>query len=174
MLWLLDGVRSPDGLENRPVRQHAIVITREERQQIELFGRQTDLRIVADHAAALFYDRLFELDPMLRPLFPDDLTEQRHKLTAMIDTAVQGLEDLDIVLFTARMLGRRHADYGVQDEDYATVASALLWTLRRTLGAASFTPEVAQAWTDVHNLLATTMQEAAREAETTLVASASA
>jgi hemoglobin-like flavoprotein len=127
---------------------------------------------VADQAAALFYDRLFELDPMLRPLFPDDLTEQRRKLTAMIDTAVRGLDDLDTVLFTARMLGRRHADYGVQDEDYVTVASALLWTLRRTLGAV-FTPEVAQAWTDVYDLLATTMQ-AAKEAEATLVASASA
>ena len=123
---------------------------------------------VADRAAALFYDRLFELDPMLRPLFPDDLTEQRRELTAMIDTAVQGLDKPDALLFTAQMLGRRHADYGVQDEDYVTVAVALLWTLRKTLGAV-FTPEVAQAWTDVYELLATAMQQAAKEAEAVAV-----
>ncbi len=30
---------------------------------------------IADQAAVLFYDRLFHLDPAVRPLFLDDLTE---------------------------------------------------------------------------------------------------
>lgn len=31
---------------------------------------------IADAAAAMFYARLFELDPSVRPLFKTDLTEQ--------------------------------------------------------------------------------------------------
>jgi hemoglobin-like flavoprotein len=33
---------------------------------------------------ALFYTRLFELDPMLRPLFASDLAGQRRKLGYML------------------------------------------------------------------------------------------
>lgn len=83
-------------------------------------------------AARLFYDKLFELDPGTRPLFTSDMKEQGRKLMQMITAAVQGLDDLDQTLPAVRGLGRRHADYGVQDEHYDTVDAALL----RTLGQA--------------------------------------
>ena len=35
---------------------------------------------IADQAADLFYDRVFELAPAARPMFPDDLREQKKKL----------------------------------------------------------------------------------------------
>ena len=41
-----------------------------------------------DTAAALFYQRLFELDPELRPLFPASLDEQGRKLMQMLGAAV--------------------------------------------------------------------------------------
>jgi hemoglobin-like flavoprotein len=138
-------------------------------KQIETVQMTWDaLMPAAEHAAALFYDRLFQLDPMLRPLFPDDLAEQRRKLTMMIDVTVRSLDEVDNLLPTVQALGRRHAEYGVTDEDYATVGSALLWTLRRCLGEA-FTIEAAQAWTDVYQLLARTMKAAAKEAEAVAV-----
>jgi truncated hemoglobin YjbI len=43
---------------------------------------------IKDVAATLFYQRLFELDPSLRDLFPEDLAEQKRKLMAMLGTAV--------------------------------------------------------------------------------------
>ena len=60
-------------------------------------------------AAALFYNRLFELDPRLQKLFQGDMTEQGHKLMDMIATAVAALGDLDALLPVARALGVRHA-----------------------------------------------------------------
>jgi len=118
---------------------------------------------IADDAAALFYRRLFEIDPSLKPMFKDDLAEQRRKLMQMLTAAVKGLPRLDRLVPVVEDLGRRHSTYGVLDEHYDTVGAALLWTLEKGLGDA-FTPETKQAWTTVYGLLATTMKTAAREA----------
>jgi nitric oxide dioxygenase len=118
---------------------------------------------IADTAADLFYTRLFQLDPSLRPMFPGDLREQKKKLMTMLTVAVNGLTRLDQIVPAVRELGRRHAAYGVKPEHYDTVATALLWTLEQGLGDA-FTPEVRAAWVEVYTLLARTMQNAAAEA----------
>ena len=120
---------------------------------------------IAGLAADLFYDRLFEIAPQLRPMFPTDMRDQKRKLFVMIATAVQGLGDLDRLVPQVKTLGARHAGYGVEAEHYAIVGAALLWTLERGL-AAAFTPEVKLAWTRVYGLLAATMQAGASEAIT--------
>ena len=117
---------------------------------------------ISEEAAVLFYDRLFELDPSLRIMFPADMTEQRKKLMQMITAAVKGLDRLEQLVPVVQDLGRRHATYGVADAHYATVGAALLWTLETGLGEA-FTPDVKDAWTAVYVLLATTMKDAAGE-----------
>jgi hemoglobin-like flavoprotein len=90
-----------------------------------------------DTVASLFYGRLFEMDPDLRPLFRGDMTDQGRKLMTMLAVAVNGLDRLpDLVPLVAR-LGARHATYGVKDEDYDTVADALLWTLEKGLDPTS-------------------------------------
>jgi hemoglobin-like flavoprotein len=124
---------------------------------------------IADAAAALFYDRLFALDPSLRPMFRGDPQAQGRALMGMIRVAVNGLDRLDQIVPAVQALGRRHAGYGVKDEHYATVAVALLWTLEQGLGAA-FTPETREAWTQAYTLLAVTMQTAAAEARPSLLA----
>ena len=118
---------------------------------------------IADEAAALFYGRLFELDPSLRPLFKTDLKEQGRKLMRMIGMAVNGLDRLDELVPAVSQLGVRHAGYGVTDEQYDTVATALLWTLEQGLGP-DFTPEVKEAWATLYGVLATTMKHAAASA----------
>jgi hemoglobin-like flavoprotein len=113
---------------------------------------------IANVAADLFYDRLFELDPGLRSLFKSDLTEQKHSLMTTLSFAVAGLNKPDRILPAVRQLGARHAGYGVQESHYQTVGAALLWTLAQGLGE-QFTPPVAEAWTAVYGLLAQTMKE---------------
>lgn len=115
---------------------------------------------IADTAATLFYGRLFELDPELKPLFTSDIKEQGRKLMQMITVAVRGLNDLGKLVPAVEDLGRRHVGYGVRHKDYETVGGALLWTLEKGLGDA-FTPEVEEAWFTVYQTLATTMQGAA-------------
>ena len=117
---------------------------------------------IADSAAILFYQRLFELDPALQPMFRGDMHEQGRKLMSMLKMVVNGLTRLDQLVPAVQNLGRRHAGYGVRDEHYDTVASALLWTLRLGLGTA-FTPAVEEAWASAYTLLATTMKAAAAE-----------
>jgi hemoglobin-like flavoprotein len=117
---------------------------------------------IAETAAALFYARLFELDPSLRHLFRDDMREQGRKLMHMLTIAVSGLDHLESLVPAVQALGRRHAGYGVRDAHYATVASALLWTLEQGLGSA-FTHDVRDAWVAVYQVLASTMQAAAAE-----------
>jgi hemoglobin-like flavoprotein len=118
---------------------------------------------IADTAAELFYSRLFELDPSLRPLFRGDMAEQRRKLMQMLSVAVAGLNNLDALVPAVQALGRRHARYGVRAEHFDTVAVALLWTLGQGLGDA-FTDDVRNAWTAVYSVLASTMQAAMIEA----------
>jgi hemoglobin-like flavoprotein len=117
---------------------------------------------IADDAAVLFYQRLFELDASLGSMFPADMFEQRKKLLQMLAAAVKGLDRLDQLVPVLENLGRRHSSYGVHDAHYETVGAALLWALEAGLGDA-FTPEVKAAWTAVYGLIASTMQMAARE-----------
>lgn len=119
---------------------------------------------IAETAAELFYGRLFEIDPSLRHMFKGDIKEQGKKLMMTLNIAVKGLDRLDELVPQIEKLGRNHAGYGVKDEHYGTVASALLWTLENGLGA-DFTDDVKDAWVTVYTIIADTMKRAAKEAE---------
>lgn len=118
---------------------------------------------IKDTAAEIFYGKLFEMDPALKPLFKGDMKAQGAKLMSMINTAVNGLTRLDQIVPAVESLGKRHVGYGVKDQHYDTVAGALLYTLEKGLGPA-FTPEVKQSWTDAYMLLAGVMKKAAATA----------
>jgi hemoglobin-like flavoprotein len=115
---------------------------------------------IADQAAALFYDRLFAIDPALRQLFAEtDRATQQRKLVAALALAVGALDDFEALRPTLGELGRRHAGYGVADKDYETVGAALLWTLEQGLGEA-WTPDAAAAWSAAYAEVAGAMTAA--------------
>jgi hemoglobin-like flavoprotein len=107
---------------------------------------------ISETAAVLFYDRLFEIAPQVRAMFPADMTEQRKKLMAMLAAVVNGLANLDSILPAASALAKRHVAYGAKAEHYPVVGSALLWTLEKGIGDA-WTPELADAWTAAYGTL---------------------
>jgi hemoglobin-like flavoprotein len=111
---------------------------------------------IAGTAADLFYDRLFEIAPPVRALFPSDLTEQKVKLMAMLGTAVANLQQIETILPAVKALGERHKGYGVTADHYAPVGAALLWTLDKGLGP-DFTSEAKEAWTAAYTALAGVM-----------------
>ena len=117
---------------------------------------------IADDVAALFYRRLFEIDPSLESMFPGNMADQRRKLMVMLTAAVKGLPRLDRLIPVLEDLGRRHAEYGVVNGQYETVGEALIWTLEKGLGP-EFTPEVRDAWTTVYGVLAATMKAGVEE-----------
>ena len=107
---------------------------------------------ISEAASVLFYDRLFEVAPSVRAMFPADMTEQRKKLMAMLATVVGGLANLESILPAASALAKRHVGYGAKPEHYPVVGGALLWTLEKGLGE-SWTPEVKDAWTAAYGTL---------------------
>ena len=121
---------------------------------------------IADFATAMFYDRLFEIDPGSRELFQKtNLAEQRLKLLQVLSVAIAGLDDLNRLIPIVEELGRRHAGYGVKDEHYDSVGAALIWTLQKALGPA-WNSETAAAWTEVYGMLSGVMRRAQKEAAT--------
>jgi hemoglobin-like flavoprotein len=107
---------------------------------------------IADHAAVIFYDRLFEIAPAVKAMFPADMKEQRRKLMAALAIIVGGLSTLETILPAASALAKRHVAYGARPEHYPVVGSVLLWTLEKGLDE-SWTPEVASAWTAAYGTL---------------------
>jgi hemoglobin-like flavoprotein len=113
-------------------------------------------------AAVLFYGRLFDTDPALKPLFRRPMDIQGRRLMAMIGTAVDNLGNLQAFVSTVQDLGRRHMTYGVKDAHYDAVADALLWTLEQALDL-DYTAEVEEAWLAAYATLANVMKDAANE-----------
>jgi methyl-accepting chemotaxis protein len=120
-------------------------------------------KLITPEAAEIFYSALFEMDPSLKPLFKNNMTEQGSKLMKMLDTAVKLLDSPEKLIPEVKKLGVRHVDYGVSSAHYDTVGAALLKTLETSLGD-DFTSNVQKAWAAIYGLLARTMIEAADSA----------
>jgi hemoglobin-like flavoprotein len=130
--------------------QHALV--RESWRRFEPRLRQSGIR---------FYEQLFELDPTVAHLFRGtDMVQQEHKLIAMFAEIVRTLDRPVELVPELAGLGERHVGYGVRDEDYASVGTALLWLLDQVLGD-EFTPAVREAWNEAYLLAATIMRRGA-------------
>lgn len=93
--------------------------------------------------ADLFYGRLFDVNPDLRPLFKGDMVSQGQKLVETINTVVDNL-DADLSE-TVLKLGTRHQAYKVSPNDYDKVGNALLWMLEAMVGA-DFGQSTQTAW----------------------------
>lgn len=109
--------------------------------------------------AGMFYDRLFEIAPEVRSLFPADMEQQCQKLMSMLGAVVAQIHDHAVLVPILGDLARRHLRYGACPAHYARVGEALLWTLDQRLGP-EFTPEVRAAWERAYAALTTAMLDA--------------
>ncbi len=128
--------------------------------QIELIQNSfAKVAPIADRSAGLFYGRLFEIAPELRPLFKGDISAQGRKFMATLTVAVTSLENFEALKPGLRALARQHVAFGVRAEHYAPLGEALIWTLQQGLGDA-FKPETEQAWRMAYADIADTMKSA--------------
>ena len=107
-------------------------------------------------AAALFYGKLFETAPAVKPLFTTDMQEQGRKLMQMIGIAVNNMEDVGKIVPALIELGERHEKYGAEDDHYPVVGEVLIDTLKTALGD-EFTDEADQAWAKTYAAVASVM-----------------
>lgn len=119
---------------------------------------------IADTAADIFYTRLFEIAPEVKPMFTGDIKEQGKKLMTTLGVVVNGLKDFDKIVPVAQQLAVKHVDYGVKAEHYQPVGEALIFTLEKGLGD-DFTPELKAAWLGAYTTLSGVMIDAAYPAE---------
>ena len=131
-----------------------------ERRQLVIDSWKT-LSPNATLVGTIFYRRLFEIDPNLRTVFAGTVMEQQiHKLTTMLDLIVHWLDIPERLVPALKQLGERHTKYGVADEHYAKVGTALIGALEEGLGD-KFTPDVRSAWTEAFTLIASLMRRGA-------------
>ena len=112
-------------------------------------------------AALVFYRRLFELAPELRPMFRRDIEEQSRRLMEMLGLVISLLERPGELAGELDQLGARHVGYGARVEHYPIVRRALLDMLAEVAGG-SFTAETRQAWEELYNFIETAMLRGAR------------
>jgi hemoglobin-like flavoprotein len=109
----------------------------------------------------LFYNRLFEIAPEVKPMFSKTpMPEQSKKLLTMLSYVIAKLDKLDDIIDEVAKLAQRHRGYGVKAEQYTAVGTALLWTLEQGLGT-NWNEELKAAWTKVYIVLSDAMINAA-------------
>ncbi|QHT67514.1 hemin receptor [Rhodocytophaga rosea] len=118
--------------------------------------------IRSEEAGELFYNKLFELHPELRPMFKNDLVFQAKKLIAMVTVMITKLQKMDDIMPEIHALAQRHVGYGTRPEHYAVVGKALVWMLEQGLGN-RWTDETRVAWETWYNQLAKAMIEATEQ-----------
>ncbi|MFA8385355.1 MAG: globin domain-containing protein [Pelagibaca sp.] len=107
-----------------------------------------------------FYDRLFTKAPSVRSMFSDDISAQSSKLAALLQLAVQKLDNLEALVEPLRALGVKHAEYGAVPAHYTAVAETLVECLEDAVGP-TWTQDHAQAWSDALTFIAQTMLDGA-------------
>jgi hemoglobin-like flavoprotein len=92
-------------------------------------------RILLDNpdVGKLFYQRLFEIAPDLRPLFTDNVSVQSEKFTSTMTIILSRLYRGSSIISDVEFLAKRHTGYGVKNEHYEKVGIALLWSLEKSM-----------------------------------------
>lgn len=130
-------------------------------RQIQLIQQSfAKVEPISDKAAEIFYNKLFEYEPSVRPMFKSNMQNQGRKLMSTLKVAVKALDDLDGLVPVLQKMAVKHVEYGVRAEHYTPVGNALLYALKVGLGE-DWTPELRQAWVEVYRLIAKTMKDAA-------------
>lgn len=114
--------------------------------------------LVKEDLSRTFYDELFRIAPASRPLFPEDMTSQRLKLTDTLSYTVRNLHRPEVVEETILGLARRHVKYGARREHFAPVGMALITALEKHLPG-GMTGDEADAWLMAYSFIADLMME---------------
>lgn len=113
----------------------------------------------------LFYNRLFEIAPGVKPMFKNNsIPEQSKKLLTMLSYVIAKLDKLEDIIGEVKKLAQRHQGYNVQAAHYTAVGDALIWTLDKGLGE-RWNDELSTAWVEVYTVLSNAMINFQKETE---------
>jgi methyl-accepting chemotaxis protein len=125
---------------------------------------ETSFDLVAprgDELMDIFYARLFEAAPAVKPLFArTDLRKQKIMLLRALGLLRRSLRDLDPVVPILHDLGARHVAYGARPEHYPVVGAVLIASMAEVAGEA-WRPEYERAWAAAFDVVAAAMLDGA-------------
>ena len=114
--------------------------------------REIDPVLIGD----VFYSKLFFDVPQLENLFHTPKEDQSKKLVDMLSVIIGRLDNLEELTEEIKQLAIRHVQYGVKEQHYKAVGTALLWTLQQGLGR-DWNEDVKEAWDACFQILSDTM-----------------
>jgi hemoglobin-like flavoprotein len=117
----------------------------------------------ADRTAALFFARLFEIDPALRHQLTGDHSTAGRKLMQALSLAINGLHCPAMLSPLVRRIGMRGAGALLGNGRPEAVGAALLWALEKSSGQ-PFPLETRNAWNRAYWFLAGSLKAGARDA----------
>jgi len=120
------------------------------------------VREYSDSVVTLFYGRLFELAPQVRPLFKIEIRAQSAKLVDTLTSLVDALDRFEELRGFLADLGRRHAEYKVEPAHYQVLVTALTWAFAQALGL-EFDRETRSAWEHLLGAVSAVMIRGAAE-----------
>lgn len=110
----------------------------------------------AEALTTLFYTRMFEHNPEVRPFFNPAHQQkgvQQRALAGAIVSYARHIHRLEELGSAVELIAHKHASLGVRPEHYPIVGEHLIAALSELLGDQA-TPEILEAWTRAYNLLA--------------------
>jgi nitric oxide dioxygenase len=97
----------------------------------------------------VFYEKLFELFPEIKPLFKHSVDKQGKMLTSMISLLLNSFYDKSLIKTIKEML-IRHMGYGIKLYNFYIGGEILIYTLRTILND-EFTEKCNLAWCKVYS-----------------------
>jgi len=114
-----------------------------------------------------FYKRLFDISPLSKNLFKNDMSAQGKMLVKVISMALASAGDTAVFVDTLQKLARRHFKYNVKAVEYGLVGEVLLWSLNLVIGENEYTTDMNDSWVRVYNLMLSIIVPVAVECEMT-------
>lgn len=110
-----------------------------------------------------FYAHLFSKHPAVRPMFPDDMSEQKKKLLASLVLVIENIRNTEKLAQPLKDMGSRHVGYGTQPEHYPVVRDTLVSVMADMAGEA-WNEQLSSDWNGALDFVASVMLEGAKEA----------
>lgn len=113
--------------------------------------------------AAIFYDCLFAMAPLIRPMFKSERPVFEYHFNELISTAATKVFQFEEIKPRLVVLGQKHRGYGVTPAQFDVVRSALMLSIQDCLRDAC-NPAIEQAWSCYYDEIAKVMIAAMEEA----------
>ena len=118
------------------------------------------VRAHADDLAQTFATTLLLHVPQIRPMFPEDASEQRRYVRAALELMVSRADNLETIRGSLDEMGRRHLEHGVTPEQYPAMCDVMLASLR-SVATSMWNDDLEEAWTALLHTVAGMMLEGA-------------